>query len=1624
LRKYTAVFIVAALACLVNAQTFTNGQAARIGIGQLNFTFGASGAQQWLLGGASGLAYANNLLFVADSNVLGATPNNNRVLIFDTAQFPPPPGDVNQYKSPSLYCKVCGYNAINLLGEPNYTSQGPQAVSSQSVNVPTAVATDGHILAVADTNNNRILIWNSIPLSLNQAADIVLGSASFTTPGTPTATQTTLRGPQGLWIQNGRLFVADTQNYRILIWNSIPTSNNQPADLVLGQPNFSSGTQPACNPTQGNYTTSASQFCDPVSVTSDGTHLFVSDLGFNRVLIWNTLPTSTNQPADLVIGQPNMTQARSNNSAVCSNGAPLCAGTLSFPRFALSEGTRLFIADGGNSRVLIFNSIPTTNGASADGVLGQPDFRTNLVTTQSNATIASTAIDNTGSVDTIPTPTSLAWDGSNLYVADPFNRRVVAFTPSETSLPNNSIVNWASEVIRQEGVVTVNLVAGGSIKANDTVTITIGTVSPSTSKAYTYTVKSGDTLDTIAQGLVSTINANGGDPNALAIFAGPGTASVYLSSKQTNLPFDSISLSATTSNPANLATTTSGAYLTSGTAATGAAGMLVEINGTNLSDQPSGSPLVPPLTQTLPTDLGGAQVFIDGFPAPLLSVSATQIITQIPYLFANGTAPSGSTSPNTGTDSNSISVYVRTVHNNGSVTITNASPVYIAPANPGLFSTPSFAGQQRPWPAAGALHQAGNPTAVVSVDGTATAGNTATITINKRNYTYTVVSGDSLTSIEQGLINLINKAPDPQVKASAGGAFNRVVLTALQGGAAGNGIPVSASTSTSATVTLTPYSNATCCNVSPGSAITPSNPAVPNELITVNAAGLGLLANSIPVTTGQPYNGPQPNSVSNTVSATLGGTTAQVIGAGLPPGSIGVYQIQLIIPTSAPTNSATELYVAQNAYISNLVTLPIGPATTSPQVPTAPPNPMAGYIDVPGAQNGSFSGMANFAGWGVDKTAHISSVDVFADGLPYGTASYGASRPDVCAAFPSSPDCPNVGWTFALDTTKLADGAHTFQITANAADGHRYTTAASFTTANANSANATHVFIDTPGPLNQPYQGLAMFAGWAVNDNAAISGVTVSVDGTPLGNAAYGVSRPDVCIVFPGLSGCPNVGWSILVDTNKLSNGTHTLTMMATAANGDHAASATTFVVANWSSANPMNIYIDAPSAQSGTLSGTAAFGGWAVNNYSAISNVHIDIDGASYGNANYGVVRTDVCTAYPGKPGCPNVGWNVAIDTTALGDGDHTLAVTATTVAGQASTVTTTFTVANLTSSNPLKVYIDVPGSQSAGFSGTASFAGWAVDTSTHMSSVKILVDGVAYGTASYGGPAGNRPDVCAVLPSSPDCPFVGWKFALDTTLLSNSVHLLEVTGTSSSGKRGTALTTFTVANAAPNGPMRIFVDQPNGQSSPYQGLAVFAGWAINTTTPVTRVAISVDGVPEGNATTLPRPDVCTAFPTAQGCPNVGWTITLDTTQFGLGNHTLDVTAYAGAQHATVSAPFTVANWAMLDPMQIYIDAPTAKGGPYFGTVTFGGWAVNKNGPIGSVSVSIDGIPFTGASYGTSRPDVCAALPGYAGCPNVGWSFVLDTTLVANGNHTLAVTATSAAGQSSTVSQNFTIAN
>ncbi|MFL6452074.1 MAG: RICIN domain-containing protein [Bryobacteraceae bacterium] len=1062
-------------ATALQGASLSNGQAARAEFGQFNFTQGANGTQQFFLGGASGLAYANGVLYVADDNRLGATPQNNRVMMFNTAVMPGPREDLYTKTHASATCWLCGFGAFQVLGQVNFQSSVPgrsdvPTTSAGSMNAPIAVGTDGRVLAVADTDNNRVLLWNSIPASSTTPPNIVLGQANFTSFQSPQPINAnSLRGPQGVWIQNGKVFVADTQNHRVLIWNSIPTQNNQPADVVLGQTGFNVAFAPSVSP-GSNPLTTASRLLNPVAVTSDGTRLFVADLGYNRVLIWNSIPTSNAQPADVVVGQPDMTSSVPNFvTALCAdaatNGAARCADTLNFPRFALSDGTRLFIADGGNDRVLIFNSIPTTNGANADSVLGQPDFATDIVTSQS-ATITSTAIDNTGAVDTTPAPTSLAYDGTNLYVADPYNRRVLLFTPADIPLAANSVVNWASEIIRQEGSVTIR----GTVVANDTVTVTIA------GTAYTYTVKSGDTVDSIAKGLVSLINAS--DPNATALFQGTGSGGLYLSSKGVNLPFDAISLAASASNTLNLTVTASGSYLTAGTAATGAPGMLVEINGSNLSDVTATIPTAN-AANGLPTGLGNVQVYMDGIPAPIASISPNQVVAQAGFNF---------------NDRNSTSVYVRTVHSDGSITVTTAAPLYIAPANPGLFNAPAFSGQPRPWPATGAIHQPGNPTAVVSIDGTATAKDTATISVAGTNYTYTVQAGDTLNSIVNGLLALINA--DPNVTAAAGGAFSRVVLTARQPGAAGTGIAVAGSASANATVTVTAYTSTTCCNVVPNSPVTASNPAVPGELIQMDATGLGLIqtpdGNPVTVGAGQPYNGPVPNSAVNSVSATMNNETAQVISAGLAPGNIGRYSVQMIVPADLGSNGATPVYIAQNAFISNTVTLPVASQT----------------------QGIAINGLAN------------SQILVNPLSLVFGTQSVAVGTiPSTKTVTVSNPSTSPLGITNVQVTgSNASDFSFSHNCPASLAAGSSCIISITYSPANSTGIHSASLLVSSSASSSPQNIGLTGAVFSAVEIVNKLSGKVLDVSGGSSANAA-GIQQSSI-------NGARNQRWSLVAAGN------------------------------------------------------------------------------------------------------------------------------------------------------------------------------------------------------------------------------------------------------------------------------------------------------------------------------------------------------------------------------------------------------------------------------------------------------------------------------------------------------------
>jgi hypothetical protein len=899
--RFAASILLAGGLC--SAADFFTGMAARAVIGQRTFTAQEPGASDILLGAVSGIAYVNGTLIVVDDNRVFASPQNNRVLIFrDVNTFLPSP--VDELPVGDLRCPVCVGRAAVVLGQPDFTKTDV-GLNERTFNRPTGVATDGRVLAVADTDNNRVLIWRSIPATNHQPADVVLGQPDFRTSraneGGQAPTQRSLRGPQGVWIHNGSLYVADTVNNRVLIWRSMPAQNNAPADIVLGQPDFNAFQQRDLR-TQ-SFDPKPENMLDPVAVSTDGQRLFVTDLGYNRVLIWNSIPTRNGAPADVAVGQPDLNSGVSNNTRnLCPEERkkndkdevefPItCKASLDFPRYALSDGRRLFVADGGNDRVLVFNEIPTESGMSADVILGQPLSIQNQVSDSANPL-------GRGSADSVATPMGLALDGTNLFISDPFRRRIMVFTPGETIVPYTGVRNLFSREVFAVATITLD----GRIKENDEVTISIGT--GDTARKYSYKILKDDTFARVINALVGKINERDGDEQVLAT---PNVAfrTIVLTARLPGGAGNDVSFSVSTSSGAEIVSQTSGATLSGGQdAAKIAPGTLVTIRGQNFSPTTLSAPED---ADPLPRDLGGVQVYFDGIRAPLLSVGPNEIRAQVPWEV---------------NDSNSITAWVRIQRPNGVTINTAAVAVPVIAQNPGILADEEAA-DPRP---GRVLHFSSQATGTVSVDGTANANDVATIIIEDREYTYTVQQGDTLEKIQQALIDLINGNPEEKVEAFRSGLFTRIRLRAKVQGPEGNGIPISTRVNDGAQVILTATNSELCCANIAGARVTEQNPALPGETIVVLATGLGIVTPEEAkgsLATGFRYKGPALNTPLEFVSSLAGGKTANVLYSGIAQGLIGVYEVHLELNSDLPSNPRTQITIAQDIYVSNIVTFPV-----------------------------------------------------------------------------------------------------------------------------------------------------------------------------------------------------------------------------------------------------------------------------------------------------------------------------------------------------------------------------------------------------------------------------------------------------------------------------------------------------------------------------------------------------------------------------------------------------------------------------------------------------------------------------------------------------------------------------
>lgn len=264
-----------------------------------------------------------------------------------------------------------GIPADWVIGQPAFDREGrnaKEAVSAATLNVPTGIARCGDGgLVVADAWNHRVLIWREAPRASGVPADVVLGQADGASGaanrGADRPDAASLFWPYGVHWDGRHLWVADSGNRRVLMWQGLPTRDGQPADRVLGQRDFSQRDE------NGGGEPDARSLRWPHAVASWHGRLCVADAGNNRVLLWDRVPEVDDAPADQVLGQAGFGEVDNNQSRYWPDAA-----TLNMPYGLAAAGDWLVVADTANSRLLGWHIDDLRHGAPARALAAQPDF--------------------------------------------------------------------------------------------------------------------------------------------------------------------------------------------------------------------------------------------------------------------------------------------------------------------------------------------------------------------------------------------------------------------------------------------------------------------------------------------------------------------------------------------------------------------------------------------------------------------------------------------------------------------------------------------------------------------------------------------------------------------------------------------------------------------------------------------------------------------------------------------------------------------------------------------------------------------------------------------------------------------------------------------------------------------------------------------------------------------------------------------------------------------------------------------------------------------------------------------------------------------------------------------------
>jgi DNA-binding beta-propeller fold protein YncE len=218
----------------------------------------------------------------------------------------------------------------------------------------------GNRLFVPETaSRHRVIVYEfDGGISTGMSASWVIGQPDFVTQSNGAGTAG-LNSPSGIAYDfaRKRLFVGDEGNHRVVIYTlDGGTANGMSADVVLGQPDFTSTSSDAGN---ARFKSPKGLAYDPVTQ-----RLFVSDSGNGRVLVFEAANPTSGAAASFVIGQTDFLTTRSGNPPE----------KLSIPRALQVDSIRRRLFFTNSNRVLAYDLYLLATGIRPSTVFGRQSF--------------------------------------------------------------------------------------------------------------------------------------------------------------------------------------------------------------------------------------------------------------------------------------------------------------------------------------------------------------------------------------------------------------------------------------------------------------------------------------------------------------------------------------------------------------------------------------------------------------------------------------------------------------------------------------------------------------------------------------------------------------------------------------------------------------------------------------------------------------------------------------------------------------------------------------------------------------------------------------------------------------------------------------------------------------------------------------------------------------------------------------------------------------------------------------------------------------------------------------------------------------------------------------------------